>query len=52
LEFQGAISIINPVQRYTPWATVIRRLALMNPSALAQIIPATRQKQNAWLVVV
>jgi hypothetical protein len=28
-------------------ATVIRRLALMNPSALAQIIPATRQKQNA-----
>ena len=21
----------------------------MNPSALAQIIPATRQKQNAWL---
>jgi len=30
-------------------ATVIRRLALMNPSTLAQIIPATRQKQNAWL---
>ena len=30
-------------------ATVIRRLALMNPSTLSQIIPATRQKQNAWL---
>jgi PcfJ-like protein len=30
-------------------ATVMRRLALMNPSTLAQIIPATRQKQNAWL---
>jgi hypothetical protein len=30
-------------------ATVIRRLALMNPSTLAQIIPPTRQKQNAWL---
>jgi hypothetical protein len=30
-------------------ATVIRRLALMNPSTLARIIPATRQKQNAWL---
>jgi hypothetical protein len=30
-------------------ATVIRRLALMNPSTLAQIIPATRPKQNAWL---
>jgi len=30
-------------------ATAIRRLALMNPSTLAQIIPATRQKQNAWL---
>ena len=30
-------------------ATVVRRLALMNPSTLAQIIPATRQKQNAWL---
>jgi hypothetical protein len=30
-------------------ATVIRRLALMNPSTLAQIIPATQQKQNAWL---
>ena len=30
-------------------ATVIRRLAMMNPSTLAQIIPATRQKQNAWL---
>jgi hypothetical protein len=30
-------------------ATVIRRLALMNPSTLAQIIPLTRQKQNAWL---
>ena len=30
-------------------ATVIRRLALMNPSTLAQIIPATRQKQHAWL---
>src|SRR5262249_33204574 len=30
-------------------ATVIRRLALMNPSTLAQIIPATRLKQNAWL---
>jgi len=30
-------------------ATVIRRLALMNPSTLAQIIPTTRQKQNAWL---
>jgi hypothetical protein len=30
-------------------ATVIRRLALMNPSTLAQIIPATPQKQNAWL---
>ena len=30
-------------------ATVIRRLALMNPSTLAQIIPSTRQKQNAWL---
>jgi hypothetical protein len=30
-------------------ATVIRRLVLMNPSTLAQIIPATRQKQNAWL---
>jgi hypothetical protein len=29
-------------------ATVIRRLALMNLSTLAQIIPATRQKQNAW----
>jgi hypothetical protein len=28
-------------------ATVIRRLALMNPSTLAQIIPATRQKQTA-----
>ena len=26
-------------------ATVIRRLALMNPSTLAQIIPATRQKE-------
>ena len=30
-------------------ATVIRRLALINPSTLAQIIPATRRKQNAWL---
>ena len=30
-------------------ATVVRRLALMNPSSLAQIIPATRPKQNAWL---
>ena len=30
-------------------ATVIRRLALMNPSTLAQIIPTTRMKQNAWL---
>lgn len=30
-------------------ATVIRRLALMNPSTLAQVIPATRQKQHAWL---
>jgi hypothetical protein len=30
-------------------ATVIRRLALMNPSTLAQIIPSTRQRQNAWL---
>ena len=30
-------------------ATDIRRLALMNLSTLAQIIPATRQKQNAWL---
>ena len=30
-------------------ATAVRRLALMNPSTLAQIIPATRQKQNAWL---
>src|SRR5262249_13620656 len=30
-------------------ATVIRRLALMNPSTLAQLIPPTRQKQNAWL---
>lgn len=30
-------------------ATVVRRLALMNPSSLAQIIPATRLKQNAWL---
>jgi hypothetical protein len=30
-------------------ATVIRRLALMNPSTLAQIIPTTRQKQNGWL---
>jgi hypothetical protein len=30
-------------------ATVIRRLALINPSTLAQIIPGTRQKQNAWL---
>ncbi len=30
-------------------ATVIRRLSLMNPSTLAQIIPATRLKQNAWL---
>jgi hypothetical protein len=30
-------------------ATVIRRLALMNPSTLAQIIPASPQKQNAWL---
>ena len=30
-------------------ATVIRRLALMNPSTLAQMIPETRQKQNAWL---
>lgn len=30
-------------------ATVIRRLALMNPSTLAQIIPSTRLKQNAWL---
>jgi hypothetical protein len=30
-------------------ATVIRRLALMNPSTLAQIIPASQQKQNAWL---
>ena len=30
-------------------ATVIRRLALMNPSTLAQIIPSTQQKQNAWL---
>ena len=29
--------------------TVIRRLALMNPSTLAQVIPATRQKQHAWL---
>lgn len=30
-------------------ATAIRRLALMNPSTLAQVIPTTRQKQNAWL---
>ena len=30
-------------------ATAIRRLALLNPSTLAQIIPASRQKQNAWL---
>ena len=30
-------------------ATVVRRLALMNPSTLAQIIPGTRLKQNAWL---
>lgn len=30
-------------------ATVIRRLALMNPSTLAQVIPVTRQKQHAWL---
>jgi PcfJ-like protein len=30
-------------------ATAIRRLALMNPSTLAHIIPTTRQKQNAWL---
>jgi hypothetical protein len=30
-------------------ATVIRRLAIMNPSTLAQIIPEARQKQNAWL---
>ena len=30
-------------------ATAIRRLALMNPSTLAQVIPATRQKQHAWL---
>jgi PcfJ-like protein len=30
-------------------STVIRRLALMNPSTLAQIIPDTRKKQNAWL---
>ena len=30
-------------------ATAIRRLALMNPSTLAQIIPTTRMKQNAWL---
>jgi PcfJ-like protein len=30
-------------------ATAVRRLALMNPSTLAQIIPTTRQKQNAWL---
>ena len=29
--------------------TVVERLALMNPSTLAQIIPATPQKQNAWL---
>src|SRR6187455_956037 len=30
-------------------ATAVRRLTLMNPSTLAQIIPTTRQKQNAWL---
>jgi hypothetical protein len=30
-------------------AMVIRRLAQMKPSTLAQIIPGTRQKQNAWL---
>ena len=30
-------------------ATVLRRLALMNPSTLAQIIPDSVQKQNAWL---
>jgi hypothetical protein len=30
-------------------AMVIRRLARMNPSSLAQIIPATGPKQNAWL---
>ena len=30
-------------------ATAIRRLALMNPSTLAQVIPETRQKQHAWL---
>ncbi len=30
-------------------ATVIRRLALMNPSTLAQVIPPSRQKQHAWL---
>ena len=30
-------------------ATVVRRLALMNPSTLAQIIPSTRREQNAWL---
>jgi hypothetical protein len=29
--------------------TVIRRLALLNPSTLAQIIPASRKDQNAWL---
>ena len=30
-------------------ATAIRRLALMNPSTLAQIIPTTQMKQNGWL---
>ena len=43
------LRLLDPRVLTSTRATVIRRLALMNPSTLAQIIPATRQKQNAWL---